>query len=179
MYITYILLYIHTHIYMYINIYIMHAKSLQFCLTLYTLWTIACQSPLSMGFFRKNIGVGCYPLLQGIFLTQELNPHLLHWKGGSLPLAPPGKPTYTRRYILLILFLWRNLTKLWYKKKLSSMITGNSTSIKHIYLKKKKNIVTIIQLFRILKIMHDYCKNKTKHTKNQKSVKIAHFAYQV
>ena len=25
----------------------------------------------------KNIGVGCYFLLQGIFLTQELNPRLL------------------------------------------------------------------------------------------------------
>ena len=32
-------------------------------------------------------------LLQGIFPTQGLNPHLLHlllWQVGSLPLAPPG-----------------------------------------------------------------------------------------
>ena len=43
----------------------------------------------------KNIGMGCHALLQGIFLTQGLNPcllHLLHWQEGSLPLAPPGKP---------------------------------------------------------------------------------------
>ena len=26
----------------------------------------------------KNTGVGCHALLQGIFLTQELNPGLLH-----------------------------------------------------------------------------------------------------
>ena len=35
-------------------------------------------------------------LLQGIFLTQGLNPHLLyllHWQAGSLPLVPPGKPS--------------------------------------------------------------------------------------
>jgi len=35
-----------------------------------------------------------YDLLQGIFLTQELNPrvsHLLHWQVGSLPLAPPAR----------------------------------------------------------------------------------------
>ena len=35
-----------------------------------------------------------HALLQGIFLTQELNPsllHLLHWQAGSLPLVPPGK----------------------------------------------------------------------------------------
>ena len=33
--------------------------------------------------------------LQGIFPTQGWNPHLsrlLHWRAGSLPLAPPGKP---------------------------------------------------------------------------------------
>ena len=41
----------------------------------------------------KNIGVGCCTLLQGIFLTQGLNPlpfRLLHWQVGSL--APPEKP---------------------------------------------------------------------------------------
>ena len=38
--------------------------------------------------------MGCHFLLQGIFLTQELNPqllHLLHWQADSLPLAPAGK----------------------------------------------------------------------------------------
>ena len=38
----------------------------------------------------KNPGMGCHALLQGIFLTQGLNPHLLcflHWQVGSLPLA--------------------------------------------------------------------------------------------
>ena len=39
--------------------------------------------------------MGCHALLQGIFLTQGSNPHLLHllhWQTGSLSLAPPGKP---------------------------------------------------------------------------------------
>ena len=79
----------------------MHAKMHQFCPTLYTAWTVVCQSPLSVGFFRKDFGVGCHSLLQGIFLTQELNPlllYLLHWKVGSLPLVLPGKPIYTCRY---------------------------------------------------------------------------------
>ena len=31
-----------------------------------------------------NTGVGCYFLLQGIFLTQELNLHLLHWQADSI-----------------------------------------------------------------------------------------------
>ena len=40
----------------------------------------------------KNTGVGCQFLRQGIFPVQELNPCLLRWQEGSLPLAPPGKP---------------------------------------------------------------------------------------
>ena len=42
----------------------------------------------------RNIGVGCHFLLQGIFLTQGLSPHLLrplHGQADSLPQASPGK----------------------------------------------------------------------------------------
>ena len=42
----------------------------------------------------KNTGVGCHPLLQGIFPTQVSNSRLLcslRWQVGSLPLKPPGK----------------------------------------------------------------------------------------
>ena len=38
----------------------------------------------------KNAGVGCHFLPQGIFLTQESNLCLLHWKAGSLPLSHQG-----------------------------------------------------------------------------------------
>ena len=37
-------------------------------------------------------GVGCHFLLQGIFPTQGLNPHLLHWQVDSLPLSHQGSP---------------------------------------------------------------------------------------
>ena len=56
--------------------------------------TVARQAPLSMGFSRKNTGVGCHALLQGIFLTQGSNPclsYLLHLEVGSLSRVPPGK----------------------------------------------------------------------------------------
>ena len=46
-----------------------------------------------MGFSRQEYWSGLPFLLQGIFLTQGLNPHLLcllHWQAGSLPLVPPG-----------------------------------------------------------------------------------------
>ena len=49
----------------------------------------------------KDTGVGYNGLLQGIFLTQGSNPHLLcflHWQAGSLPLVLPGKPLYRPYY---------------------------------------------------------------------------------
>ena len=43
-----------------------------------TPWDVAHQAPLSMNFPGKNTGAGCHFLLQGIFLTQGMNPGLLH-----------------------------------------------------------------------------------------------------
>ena len=53
--------------------------------------------------------MGCHFLLQGVFLTQKLNPHLLHllhWQAGSLPLAPPGKPLYFLVFLNGIFYIW-------------------------------------------------------------------------
>ena len=68
-------------------------KSLQFCLTLRphglkpARLLCPCDSP------GTNTGVGCRDLLQGIFLTQGSNPHLLCFlQVCSLPLEPSGKP---------------------------------------------------------------------------------------
>ena len=72
-----------------------HAKSLQLCPILCN--PVNCSSP---GSFlcpwdspRKNTGVGCHALLQGIFLTQGSNLSLLpllHWQVDSLPLEIRG-----------------------------------------------------------------------------------------
>ena len=56
-----------------------------------TLWTVARQVPCPWDSPGKDTGVGCHALLQGIFLTQGLNPRLLRllqWQAGSLPAAP-------------------------------------------------------------------------------------------
>ena len=42
-----------------------------------------------MGFARQYYWVGCHFPLQGIFLTQGSNPHLLYWQVDSLPLRHP------------------------------------------------------------------------------------------
>ena len=44
----------------------------------------------------ETTGLGYHFHLQGIFLTQELTPHLLRllpWQASSLPLVPPGSPS--------------------------------------------------------------------------------------
>ena len=52
-----------------------------------TLWTVAYQAPLSMGFSKQEHWSGLHFLLQRIFLTQESNLRLLHWQVYSLPLS--------------------------------------------------------------------------------------------
>ena len=72
----------------------LHARSPHLCLTLRPsgLWLISLLCPWDSP--GKNTGVSCHFLLQGLFLTQGLNPSLLcllHWPADSLPLVPPGK----------------------------------------------------------------------------------------
>ena len=53
----------------------------------------------------ENTGVGCYFLLQGTFLTQGLNLHLLyllHWQADSLPLCYLGNHAYLGIGLVLI-----------------------------------------------------------------------------
>ena len=50
----------------------------QSCLTLATLWTVARQAPLSMGFSRQEYWSGLPFPPPGIFPTQGSNPRLLH-----------------------------------------------------------------------------------------------------
>ena len=56
-----------------------------------TPWTVACQSPLSMGFSSKNTEVGWHFLLQVIFLTQGSNPGLLHCRQILYRLGHQGR----------------------------------------------------------------------------------------
>ena len=42
-----------------------------------TLWTVAHQAPVSLGFSSKTTGVGCHALLQGTFQIQGSDLHLL------------------------------------------------------------------------------------------------------
>ena len=64
-----------------------------------TLWTVAHQDPLSVhgDSPAKNTGVGCHALLQGNFLTQGSNPHLLNcrWIFVLSHQGNPGMWMYT------------------------------------------------------------------------------------
>ena len=57
-----------------------------------TLWPIACQAPLSIGFSRQEYWSVCHTLLQGIFLTQGSNSGPLTLLSRFFTLVPPGRP---------------------------------------------------------------------------------------
>ena len=61
-------------------------------LTLMIPWTVAHQALLSWNSLGKNTGVSSHFLLQGIFLTQGLNPGLLHCRQILYHLSHQGSP---------------------------------------------------------------------------------------
>ena len=69
-----------------------HFSCVQLCATL---WTVACQTPLSMRFSRQEYwsGLPCPP--PGHLPNSGIEPTplaALTWAGGFLSLVPPGKP---------------------------------------------------------------------------------------
>ena len=79
------------------------AQSLSHVRLFATPWTVAHQAPLSMGFPGKNTGVHCHFFLQGIFLTEGLNPSLLPQQADSLPLSYIGSSHIQTKNSKLIL----------------------------------------------------------------------------
>ena len=72
-----------------------------------TLWTVDFQTPLSTGFSRLEYWNGFHFLLQGTFLTQGLNPcllHLLHCK--RLLYHWATREGQSLHYHLLIVQIW-------------------------------------------------------------------------
>ena len=64
-----------------------------------TPWTAARQAPLSVGFSRQEYWSGLPFPPPGVFLTQGLNLHLLHWQVDSLPPSHLGsKPSVNGIY---------------------------------------------------------------------------------
>ena len=70
-----------------------------------TLWIVAHQAPLSVGFSRQEYWSGLPCLPPGDLPDPGIEPEsgiLLHWQAGSLPLAPPGKPYGIRNHVINI-----------------------------------------------------------------------------
>ena len=75
------------------------------CVQLFvTLWTVALQAPLSMGFSRQEFWSGL-PYPPGDLPDRRSNLRLLcllHWQADSLPLAPPRKPQLSQSCYFLL-----------------------------------------------------------------------------
>ena len=67
-------------------LYIVHVYVFSRTCLFETSWTVTHQAPLSMGSPARILKWVAMPSLQGIFATQESNPHLLcllHWQVGT------------------------------------------------------------------------------------------------
>ena len=105
-----------------------------------TPWTVACRLLCPWDFPDKNTGVGCYFLLQGIFLTQGLSLHLfclLHWQVGSLPLASPGKTSKC---------VYRRKTIFFQHSLRFCCSPGNKADIRQV--KQEKSMELLLNIFR-------------------------------
>ena len=74
----------------------------QSCLTLATLWTVAHQASLSMGFSRPEYWSGLPFPPPGDLPIQGSNLHLLHWQADSLPLSHQETPRVTCCYLIIV-----------------------------------------------------------------------------
>ena len=73
--------------------YVIYVKRLNLCPTLLPPQGLQPTRLLCpQDFPSQNTGVGCHFLLQGIFLTQGSNLHLLHWQKDSLLLGHQRSP---------------------------------------------------------------------------------------
>ena len=63
----------------------------QLCRLFATLWTVACQTPLSMEFSRQEYWMGCHSLFPGDLPNPGINLRSPTLKSGSSPSDPPGK----------------------------------------------------------------------------------------
>ena len=102
-----------------------------------TLWAVACQGPLSMGFSRKEYwsGLPCPPPrdLSNLGLNPNLL-YLLHWQAGSLPVAPPGKP-----WGIPVHMFWRALLIIFL-----SLLGMSASTISRIKMKSQKDNLYLI-----------------------------------
>ena len=69
------------------------------CLTLVILWTVACQSLLSMGFSRQEYWSGLPFPSPGDLPDPGIEPGSSALQADSLPSKPPGKPIQQCGYI--------------------------------------------------------------------------------
>ena len=89
-----------------------------------------CSLPVHGTFLGEKIGTGWHLLLQGIFLIQEWNPHLLHWQADPSPLCHQESPPVTI------------LDHYWY----SLLLEENMCALKEAHCWKKNSLVLLFPL---------------------------------
>ena len=107
----------------------------------------------------KNTRGDCHSFLQGIFLTQESNPHFcyfLHWQAGSLQLTPAGEKWGECKLLMLVAVFGRRVFQVFWKnwkialrrKTVLAFFFGNSSAQTLTFIKS----ILKVQIFWLLLI---------------------------
>ena len=104
--VIYLFIFLNEHYLMYFSLLLIREGAMCVCSVVsdsLTLWTVAHQAVCPWHSPGKNTGGGCHFLLHGIFLTQELNPHLLYLllpEVNSLPLCHLGSLEKEKKIVI-------------------------------------------------------------------------------
>ena len=85
----------------------------------------------------KNTAASCHSLLQGVILTQGLNPGLPHWQVDSWPSEPPGK-----YYFVCKLKKWKR--KYWSIPNLNTMLRVEFESFNGLFTEFPSSLFSLV-----------------------------------
>ena len=123
----------------------LYAKSLQSCPTLCDPMDCSPPGPSVHGDSPdKNTGVGCHALLQGFFLTQELNPGLLPCRHFLYHLSHQGKPC-----MMIAKLIYRLFAVIDYYFSLSKWVDDKGRKLKYYESIQYKLLTHILTLYFI------------------------------
>ena len=101
---------------------------------------MSCSPPGSYvqgDFPGKNTAASCHSLLQGVILTQGLNPGLPHWQVDSWPSEPPGK-----YYFVCKLKKWKR--KYWSIPNLNTMLRAEFESFNGLFTEFPSSLFSLV-----------------------------------
>ena len=126
------------------------------------LWTIACQAPLSMGFFWKgywshwSVKSSYHALLQGIFMIQGQNPHLIYYRQILYCWAIREAQSKGHPYCALLFVLYKTACSFFFSKLKILAILHQVSHLAPFFSIAFSHFVSLVNIFIILTTLQTF-----------------------